>query len=635
MNDKNTAPETAASRSKTYSYGSLALLLVIFVALVMLSGNLLTGMRLDLTQNNLYTLSEGTLNILDELEEPVNLYLFFSEGASRDLPQIRTYARRVRELLEEFSNRGGGNLNVEFIDPQPFSEEEDRAASFGLQGVPIGAGGDTLYFGVAGTNAFDDVQAMPFLQSSKEQFLEYDLAKMVFTLGTPQKRTVGLLTSLPMAPGFDPATQSMREAWVVYDQLQQLFEVRTIDPAGGELPDDIEVLVLVHPRDLSESMQYQIDQFVLGGGRALVFLDPFAEADRGNPNDPMARMSAGSSSSLNLLTAAWGVNFDESRAVGDLQYGIGTATNRHIGIVSVPTSGLDEADIVSADLEVVNLTSTGWFSVAEGATTTMEPLIQSSENAGPLEASSFRFLSDPADLLEDFEPTGEPYVLGARVSGPASSAFESPPEGFEEGEHLAEAGEGGINVLLFGDADMLSDRLWVQKQPFLGQTILSPFADNGSLAVNAVDNMLGNRDLISIRTRASSSRPFERVETLQANAEMQYRETEQSLQQELAETERRLTELQAAKGEDDLLVLSPEQQEEVQRFLDRKIEIRQELREVQHDLRRDIESLGTRLKLVNIGLVPTLVMVVALLLAMRRRARMRGTQAGATPAISG
>ena len=295
MNETNQAPKTVSARSKSYAYGSLLLLLLLFGALVMLSGNLLTGMRLDLTENRLYTLSEGTLNILEELEEPVNLYLFFSEEASSDLPQIRSYARRVRELLEEFENNSD-QLNVEFIDPAPFSEEEDQAAAFGLQAVPVGAGGETLYFGVAGTNAFDDVQAMPFLQSSKEQFLEYDLAKMVYTLGTPEKRTVGLLSSLPMTAGFDAARQSMREPWVVYEQLQQLFDVQTIDPAGGELPENVEVLLLVHPRELPEGLEYQIDQFVLGGGHLIVFLDPFAEIDRGDPNDPMARMSAGSAS---------------------------------------------------------------------------------------------------------------------------------------------------------------------------------------------------------------------------------------------------------------------------------------------------------------------------------------------------
>lgn len=623
MNEKNTAPKTVSARSKTYSYGSLLLLLIIFVALVMLSSQLLTGMRLDLTENRLYTLSDGTRNILEDLEEPVNLHLFFSEDASADLPQIRSYARRVREMLEEFANHSNGELSVQYIDPKPFSEEEDLAAAYGLQAAPVGAGGDTLYFGIAGTNAFDDVQAMPFLQPTKEQFLEYDLAKMVSALGAPEKRVVGVLSSLSMTAGYDPATQQMREPWAVYEQMQQLFDVRDVDASGSELPEDIEVLMLVHPRELSQSLQYQIDQFVLGGGRVILFMDPFAEIDRGDPSDPMASMSAGSASSVPLLTDAWGVTFDTSRTVGDLEYGIGTPTSRHIGILSVPGSGLNGDDIVSADLEVVNFTSTGWFSPVEGSSTQFEPLVQSSANAAPFDASSFRFLTDPATLLDGFTPTGERYTLAARLSGPAGSAFDTPPEGFEPEAHLAEAGPEGINVLLFADVDVLSDRVWVQRQAFLGQSILSPFADNGSMAVNAVDNMLGNSDLISIRTRASSSRPFERVEALQAEAEMNYRETEQRLQEELAETERKLTELQAARGDEDLMVLSTEQQEEVQRFVDRKLEIRQELRHVQHELRSDIEKLGTRLKLLNIALVPLLVMAAAGLLALRRRARSR------------
>ncbi len=623
MNEHTEKSGGGAAAGKSRSYGSLLLLFLIFGALVMLSANLLTGMRLDLTENKLYTLSEGTENILEELEEPVNLYLFFSEEASRDLPQIRTYARRVRELLEEFANQSGDNLNLEFIDPAPFSEQEDQAAAFGLQAVPVGAGGETLYFGIAGTNAFDDLQVIPFLQSNKEQFLEYDLAKMVYTLGSPKKRTVGLLTSLPMTAGYDPATQSMREAWVIYDQLQQLFDVQTIDPAGGELPEDIEALVLVHPRNISDSLKYQIDQFVLGGGRAIVFVDPFAEIDRGDPNDPMASMSAGSASSLDGLSQAWGVEFDNARVLGDLQYGIGQGNARHIGILSIPTAGLDQGDIVTADLEVVNLTSVGWLAPVEDATTSLAPLVQSSENAAPMDASRFRFLTDPSTLLEGFSPTGEVYIVGARISGPAASAFDSPPEGFEPADHIAQSGENGINVLMFADVDMLTDRLWVQKQPFLGQTIISQFADNGSLAVNAVDNMLGNQDLISIRTRASSNRPFDRVEALQAEAEMQYRATEQSLQEELSETERILTELQAARGDDDLMVLSPEQQEEVDRFVQRKLEIRQDLRQVQHDLRADIEKLGTRLKFINIAVVPALVMVLAVLFALRRRSLAR------------
>ena len=604
-----------------YSLGSLVLLLILFVAISMLSGSLLRGMRIDLTQNGLYTLSDGSRNILAELQEPVNLYLFFSGEVSRGLPQIRSYARRVDEMVEEFENQAAGKLIVHRVDPEPFSEEEDQAAAFGLQAVPVGAGNETLYLGIAGTNSLDDVQVMPFLQPSKEKFLEYDLAKMISSLGSPEKITIGFLSTLQMEAGFDPATQGMREAWVVFEQLGQLFEIETIDPGADSLPGNIDLLMLVHPKDLSEPMLYQLDQFVLGGGRLIVFLDPFAESDRGDPNDPMAMMQAGSTSNLGPLLDSWGVSFDTGRVIGDLQYGIGTSQSRHIGILSVPADGFNSEDIVSADLQAVNFSSTGWLAPVEGAGTGFETLVQSSENAAPLDVSLLRFLTNPADLMKGFNPTGDRYALAARLTGSARSAF-GPPEGdAESAGHLAESGESGITVMLFADTDLLTDRLWVQKQPFLGQNLVSAFADNGTLVINAADNMVGNRDLIGIRTRVSSSRPFDRVSELQVEAERSYLATEERLQQELADAERKLAELQAAKGESELLVLSDEQQAEIDRFMDRKLEIRKELRQVQHDLQRDINRLGTRLKLVNITLVPVLVMIAALLYVLRRRRR--------------
>ena len=602
-------------KQSIWSLGSLALLVVLFVALTMISGSLLKGLRFDLTENGLFTLSEGTANILQNLEEPVTLYFYLSQDASREIPAVRAYAKRVNELLEEFADRAAGKLSVQRIDPKPFSEEEDQAAAFGLQAAPVNAAGDTLYFGIAASNSLDELQVMPFLQPSKEKFLEYDLAKMVSTLGNPEKKVLGVLSTLKMAGGYDPAV-GMAEPWVVQQQLTQLFEVRTVDPSGTGLPEDIDVLMLVHPRGLGSDMLYEIEQFVLGGGALVAVMDPFAESDRGDPNDPMGQMQAGSSSSLGSLLEAWGVEYDPARVVGDLQYGIGSGANRHIGILSVPAGGMNSEDIVSADLELVNFSSTGWFQAAEGGDTTVETLVQSSENAAPLDASKLRFLVNPNDLMSGFNPTGQRYALVVRVSGQAAASIAA-PEGVEQG-HTARSGEQGINVLLFADTDVLTDRLWVQVQPLFGA---SAFADNGNLAINAVDNMLGNRDLISIRTRATSARPFDRVEEIRVAAERSFRVTEERLQAELDETERRLGELQAAKGEGDLMVISPEQQEEIQRFMDRRIEIRRELRQVQHDLRRDIDRLDTRIKVINIVLVPAAVMMVALLYAIRRKRR--------------
>jgi ABC-type uncharacterized transport system involved in gliding motility auxiliary subunit len=616
------------SRQSFFSAGSIALLAILFIALVILSESLVKGWRLDLTENGQYTLSEGTANILSQLQEPVTIRLFFSEQASRDFPQVRDYAKWVAELLDEMVERSNGKLSVRPIDPLPFSPEEDEAAGFGLQAVPVGAGGDSLYFGLVGTNSLDDVQVMSFLQPSKERFLEYDLAKMISTLSRPEQKKVALLTSLDMGPGFDPMSQSVREAWVIHDQLNQLFELQTI-PAGAEaLPDDIDLLFLVHPRDLGERLRYQLDQFVLGGGRLVVFLDPFAESDTGgDPSDPMARLNAGSSSTLDGLLEAWGVNYDPGKVIGDLQYalqvsmGAGAAPVRHLGILSVTRDGLNGSDIVSADLEAVNFSSSGWLEPAAGATSAFEPLVQTSENAAPMEAARLRFLSNPLDLLSGFQPTGDRYALAARVTGPARSAFAGAPEESNGDTHLESASGDGINVLIFADTDILTDRLWVQKQNFLGQTLVNSFADNGSLVINGVDHLLGTQDLISIRTRATSTRPFDRVDTLRLQAEQRFRDTEEKLQRELEETERKLTEMQSIREDGDLAVLNEAQQAEIQRFVDQRLQIRRDLREVRHNLDREIDALGTRLKVINIALVPALVIVVALLFGRQRRRR--------------
>ncbi len=617
-----------------YSAGTLLLLAILFVTLTILSSVFLKGVRFDLTENGLYTLNEGTRNILKNMDEPVKLYLYFSEEVSRDLPQFRSYARWAGEMLEEFEEQSGGKLKLQRVDPVPFSPEEDQAAQYGLQGVPVGTAGDTLYFGLVGTNSIDGLELMPFLQPDKEKFLEYDLAKIVFSLSHPQHKKVGLISDLDMKPGFDPATQNAREAWVIHQQFSSLFELQDLSSNTEVLPDDLEMLVLVHPKNLSDNMLYQIDQFVLGGGRVLAFMDPVAESDLGgDPNDPMARMNAGGSSTLGPLLQAWGVSFDTNRVIGDLAYalqvsvGQGQPPVRHLGILSVNPDGINNSDVATADLTAVNFSSTGWLAPLETATSRFESLLQSSQNAAPIDAARLRFLSNPQDLTRDFQPTGDQYTLVARITGIAGTAFEQPPEGMPLIGHLTESTEAGINVVLFADTDVLTDRLWVQKQNFLGRTIANSFADNGTLVVNIADQLLGSSDLIGIRTRASTTRPFDRVEALKLSAEARFRDTEERLQGELEETERTLTEMQSLRQDGELTVLTSEQEDEVQRFVDRKLQIRSELRQVQHDLSRDIEILGMRLKFINIVLVPVLIVIVALVFGQIRRRRREKEQA--------
>lgn len=620
---------------------SLGLLGLTFIAALIASNTLLRGMRIDLTEANLYTISTGTIELLESIDEPINLYLFFSDDETADIPFLRSYATRVRETLEEFARFADGRIIVHIIDPAPFSEDEDRASQFGLESISLGPLGQSVYFGLAGTNSVGDEDTIPFLQPEKETFLEYDLAKLIYNLANPDKTVVGLLAGVAMTAGFDPQTQQITQPWVIMTQGRQLFEIRELTPGMAQIDADIGVLWIVHPRGLDETTLYAIDQFVLRGGRALIFVDPFAEIDM-STTDP-ATMAAGSPSDLGPLFAAWGIEYSTENTVADVRYalsvnaGPGSRPIRHIGLLGLDELAMSTDDIVTSGLASINLGTAGSFSVADGSDTTLVPLLTSSTSAGTLPTIQFQFLSDPAALLDGFIPSGETYVLAARLEGALTSAFpDGPPAADADSEdeaadqtelalpaHLTSTDS--ANIILVGDVDILSDRLWAQSQNFFGQQLITAFANNGDFVINALDNLSGSAALIGIRSRASFSRPFTRVDDLRRVAEAEFRETEQRLQAELAETEQRLGELQTARSDVGSLLMSDEQQVEIERFLDQQVRIRQELRAVQRNLDVSIEQLGTRLKIVNVGLVPFLLTVLALLFVFYRRREAKTT----------
>jgi ABC-type uncharacterized transport system involved in gliding motility auxiliary subunit len=600
---------------KTLSGGALVILIVLFVALMLVVNVLFRGVRVDLTENNLYTLSSGTQEILSKLDEPINLYLYYSDKGTQNIPQLRTYATRVRELLEEMAARSHGNIKLQVIDPLPFSEDEDRATTFGLQAVPVSNAGETVFLGLAGTNSTKGQAVIPFFQPDKEAFLEYDVAKLIHELATPKKPVIGLVSSLPMGPGFDPATRQMRDPWAIQQQLSQSFDLRELNAGGIKTIDpDISVLVLVHPKELSDEAQYAIDQFVLRGGHLLAFVDPDAELDTSgaDPENPQAAMFADHSSDLPKLFKAWGIEYDPKSIVLDraravaVSVGQGSAPVRHPGIIGLTAAELNRDDVVTANLETVNVSSAGYFSLAKDATTKLVPLMQSSGDAMTTAASRLKMLPDPSALLNDFKPSGERYVIAGRVEGKFKTAF---PERNEAG-HLAESKEVG-QIVLVADTDVLADRLWVQVQNFLGQKIMNAFANNGDFVLNTIDNLTGSSALISIRGRATSQRPFTTVEALKRTADDRFRAKEQELQSELQDTERKLAQLQSAKSNDQAMILSAEQKSELDNFIKRKAEIRKELRDVRRSLDAEIESLGSRLKFLNIVLVPLLVTLIA------------------------
>jgi len=622
-----------------FGVGGLLALAVLFLGVVMLSNAGLRGMRLDLTQNKLYTLTPGTQQVLAELKEPVNLYYYFSrDAAAKQSPLIMPYATRVREFLEEIAARSGGKVHLRVIDPQAFSEDEDRAAEFGLQSLQAG-GGDALYFGLAGTNSTDGRSAIPSFQADREEFLEYDVAKLIHELGTPKKPVIGLMSSLNMQGQFDPMSGRMSEPWPILSQVQQIFTVRPLTSETDHIDKDVDVLMVVHPKHLPTKTLYAIDQFVMRGGKMLLFVDPNSGADTSgqDPQNPLAGAMADHSSNLEPLLSAWGVNYDAGKVIGDLERGLEVRSSmqappmRHIGILGLRHADMNQKDVVTTSLDVINIASSGSLAGKPGAKTTLEPLLLSSTSAAPLPAERFNALSDPSTLRDGFKPTGTRYALAARVTGPVESAF---PQGAPADQkpaagpplaHLSKA-VSPANIVIIADTDLLMDYMWVQTREVFGQKIAQAFANNGDLIANILDNLSGSSALISIRGRASFSRPFERVEALHRLADDRLRSKALELQSELQQTEAKLTELQSKRNDQASLMLSPEQEQEVKRFTAEKARARKELRETQRGLNVDIDRLESRLKVINIAIAPLIVAVVGgFVLSLRRRRKSRGS----------
>ena len=627
-------------RRTGYGVGGLAALAVLFLGVVMLSNLGLRGMRLDLTQNHLYTLSGGTREVLAELKEPVDLYFYFSrDAAEKQSPLIMPYANRVREFLEEITARSAGKIRLHVIDPQPFSDDEDHAAEAGLQALPGNdTGGDSLYFGLAGTNSTDGRSVIPNFQPDREEFLEYDVAKLVQELANPKKPVVGLLSSLPLQGQFNPMTGQMGDTWPVLSQIEQLFTVRSLTPDLDHIDKDVDVLMIVHPKNLAPKALYAIDQFVMRGGRVLLFVDPNSGADTSgqDPQNPFAGATANHSSDLEPLLTAWGVAYDPTKVVGDLDLGLEVRASmqgpptRHIAILGLRRDDMDRKDVDTAALDTINVATAGFLAPRPGASTKFEPLLMSSTNAAPIPASHFNALTDPASLRDGFKPTGTRYALAARITGPVTSAYPqgAPPDPKPAaGPPIAHMAKSTVpaNIVIVADTDLLMDYLWVQTRELLGQRIAQAFANNGDLVANAIDNLTGSGALISIRGRATFSRPFERVEALKRQADDRLRSKVLELQSELQQTETKLTELQSKRNDQSSLMMTPEQDQELKRFTAEKARVRKELRETQRGLDVDINRLDDWLKVINIAVAPLLVAIAgALILSFRRKRKSRG-----------
>jgi len=632
---------------RTVALIALASAIALFVAINVIAGDVLRATRLDLTQRHLYTLSEGSKQTLARIDEPITLRFYYSPRLGNEVPSYGIYAQRVREMLEEYAARAKGKINLEILNPEPFSQVEDRAVAFGLQGVPLDQGGESVYFGLAATNSTDDQQVIPFFQPDRERFLEYDLTKLIHALAFPKKTVVGVVSSLPLEGDFMAAMQGRPlEPYTVIEQLRQLYEVRTLSPEFDKVEDGVDVLMLVHPQKLSEKTLYAIDQFVLKGGKALVFVDPHSETQLAHAGR-MSPPGGPSSSDLEKLFAAWGLSLDKDKIAADRRYArrvnAGTASRvkpmEYVAWLSLKEENLNRDDPVTGDLSAINVASAGVLRPREGAKTTFTPLITTSAEAEEIPAEKVEGLPDVAGLLADYKPGAEKLTLAARINGVADTAFpDGPPAAAKDDKEKESDGKGEkegakdapaqiktavqpINVIVVADTDILDDRFWVQVQDFFGQRVAIPNAGNGDFVANAIDVLSGGNDLIGLRSRSSVARPFEVVQAIQRAAEDRSQAREKDLEQQLKDTQAKIKELQGKEGPGGGVTLAAEQTQTLENFRAQMLQIRQELRRVQLDLRQDIDRLKAVLEFFDIALVPLLVGIAAIVLGLVRLQR--------------
>ena len=642
---------------KVLSIGGLLIAVVALLAVNIVGPKMLKSSRIDLTEGQLFTLSDGTREILSELDEPITLRFYLSRRQVTALPGIKSYADRVEELLEQYRREAGQRITLIKLDPEPFSDEEDRAVAYGLRGVPLDEGDNTLYFGLVGTGSTGQEQVIPFFTVNRERFLEYDVSRLVYSLAHPKPPVVGLLSTLSIN---GPTPQAMMQGmntppWMVMEQVNQLFSVLPVETTAEEIPEEVDVLLVVHPKSLSDKTLYAIDQFVMGGGRVLMFVDPLAEVDQVAGQRMMGMMMPGKTSNPEKLLASWGVKLITETVVGDLANAVRVQTQRGGRMItidypvwmSVAGPALNATDLVTANLENLALGTPGELTPIPGATTSFTPLVQSSDQAMAIVTAKVDQAPDPEAIMREYKPGGKSMVLAARITGAVNSAFpngppkdkeqhgegatnESVPDTSKETDSSADnapahraQSDGDINVVLVADADMLHDRFWVRVQDLMGSRIAVPTAGNGSFVINALDHLTGSSSLIAVRSKGSFVRPFERIDTLRRDAELKFREKESQLIAQLDETENRLRALESEKQGDDKVVFNEAQRQELIKFRKERLQIRKELRDVRLSLRRNIESLYSKLRFTNIALVPILIAVGGLVVAFVRMQRRR------------
>jgi len=617
-------------RSKLAVLG-LTLGVVLFFAVNIFSNATFQGARLDLTEGKLFTLSEGTMKVLRASGEPISLKLYFSDLLGQRSPQHATYFERIRELLERYRDISGGRIQLEVVNPEPFSDAEDRAVAAGLQGIPLNNAGDLGYFGLSGSNSTDDKSGIPFFTPERETFLEYDLTRIIYTLADPERKVIGVMSALPINGGAGQPPYNQTPRWAIMDQISDFFTVKPLPPQMREIPNDIDILMLVHPKGMDDFTLYAIDQFVLGGGRALVFVDANAEVDV--PAD--GRMKSLPVSDFNKILTTWGLKLTDDKVAGDLdtarrvnvQVGGKTSVIDYVVWLGLNKSNFDKADAITSKISSLNVASAGILEATNAEGITVQPLVSTGPNSMAIEAAKV-MRPDAVGLFRDFKIGNKPLMLVARVNGTVKTAFPGGAPKEADGSpavgvpatHLKQS-LSPANLIVVSDVDMLHERFWAEIRQLMGKRLFVPNANNADFVVSALDNLGGSDDLIGLRGRANSARPFTLVQEIRQAAERQFRTKERDLKTKLEAVRAKLLSLQRKRGGVQDVVISDDDKAAIEQSRNEMITIRKSLRDVQAALRKDIDRVEGLLKFLNIGLIPLLLGFGAIMAALIGRLR--------------
>ena len=613
-----------------YSAGGIVALFLILVAANFIVSAF--NARIDLTDGKVYTLSPGTRAILEKLEAPVRIRFYYTQGSNAVPVGLKTYAQRVEDLLSEFEAAGDGKVIVERYNPVPDSDAEDSAALDGVEGQMTNTG-EQFYLGLA-VSFLEQKAAIPVLSPDRERLLEYDITRAIAQVSASRKAVVGVMSALPvLGRSLDPMTkQQPMEPWVLGSELKRLFDVRRVEIDAKKIDDEIAVLLVIHPRNVMEDTEYAIDQFVMRGGKLIVFADPYAYFDQ-QPDlqNPFGGNQAGQSVLFNLFKA-WGYELTLNQVVADLTYPSGEGPRLLPTLLSLPADALNQDDVVMSQVGTLLVPFAGAFKgqPAEGLTQTV--LARSSKNSMMADLIIATLSGEPS--TRGFQPSGEEYPLAIRLTGKFRTAFpngppepmlprgEKPPAKDPNAPQQLRESAAENQVVLVSDVDMLTDGAAVEIQEIFGQRVAVPRNGNLAFVQGLVEQFSGDQNLMGLRSRASFTRPLTVIRNMEAAAQQQYLGKIKSLEDSLTQTQEKLQELQKGKpGAGTSTILTPEQQAEIDNFRKLTVETRAELKEVRRNLRVETDTLQFWTKVINIGLVPLLVALTGLALALAKRRR--------------